>query len=444
MSRRNITRRGVLRGLLAGGAAMALPLPRLAMAMGPNGERFVDGRPVPPKFMVWFFGNGIDPQSWHPAGNGGTGSDWRLSETLAPLAPFKRYLSVLSGFEVKTGGAHVGGCAGAMTGAEPNEVGGASLPSIDQIVAAQIGTGSRFRSLEVGLSKATPAGPQPLLHATSHTADGSPNYPEYDPQRLFARLFGLASVPRSVRTARRSVLDFVLKDFNALEKHVGRADKARLQAHAQGIRDLEKRLANSMQACEVMAPGSDIQADNREEAPAILNDAMSRMMTMAMACDLTHVINYTHTLPAAHVYYRHLGEDFERSFHEDIVHLVDGIPNGYGLVRAGVTYAMECLATTLQHMQDTPSAPGGTLLDEIGILATSDVSYGWSHGMEDFPVLIAGLGAGAFKGDVHVNTGGQRTMSEVLLALANAYGANMSALGRGSSRATATVGQILA
>jgi hypothetical protein len=412
--------------------------------MGPNGDRFVDGRPVPPKFMVWFFGNGIDPQSWHPQGPGGTGSSWRLSETLAPLAPFKRYLSVFSGFEIVGGGAHVGGCAGAMCGSHPNEVGAASLPSIDQIVAGQIGSDTRFRSLEVGLSKATPAGPQPLLHATSHTADGSPNYPEYDPHRLFARLFGLASVPQSVKTARRSVLDFVLKDFNALEKHVGRADKARLQAHAQGVRDLEKRLANTMQACEAAAPGSDIRADDREEAPAVLNDAMGRMMAMALACDLTNVINYTHTLPAAHVYYRHLGEQFERSFHEDIVHLVDGIPNGYGLVRAGVTYAMECFGNTLQHMNDTPSATGGNLLDEIGILATSDVSYGWSHGMEDFPVLLAGLGCGAFKGDVHIGAGAQqRNYSDILLTLANSYGANMNALGQSDRQGTRMVREVL-
>ena len=94
-----------------------------------------------------------------------------------------------------------------------------------------------------------------------------------------------------------------------------------------------------------MAPGSNIQADEREEAPPELHDAMSRMMSMALARDLTRVCSYVFSLPAAHVY-RHLGPEFERSFHEDIVHLVDGIPNGYGLVSQGVQYAIG-LAVTL-------------------------------------------------------------------------------------------------
>jgi hypothetical protein len=88
---------------------------------------------------------------------------------------------------------------------------------------------------------------------------------------------------------------------------------------------------------------------------------------------------------------------------------------------------------------------GGTLLDEVGVLATSEVSAGWSHDMRDFPVLLAGGGGGALKGDVHVGaTASQRTMSEVLLTVANAYGAGMSSLGADESRATTGVSAVLA
>lgn len=445
-TRKTLGRRSFLRGLLAGGAAVTLPLPRLAMALDDNGDRFVDGQAVPGRFGVWFFGNGIDPPKWHPAGSGGVGGAWSLSEQLAPLAAFKEYLTVLTGFEVKTGDAHVGGTAGAMTGAPPDELGSAMLPSIDQVVAKIIGDQTAYRSIEVGLSKATPAGAQPVLHAISHQGPAAPLYPEFDPHRLFGRLFGVSAAAPELRTARRSVLDAVLQDFKEVSGLVGQADRQRLEAHAEGIRALERRLERTPGAsCGlVSAPGAAIQADDREEAPAALNDAMSQMIAMALACDLTHVFSYCFTLPAGHVYYRHLGADFDRSFHEDIVHLVDGIDNGYGLVTQGVRYAMECLAVTLGHLKAQTTATGGNLLDEMCVFSTSEVSAGWTHDMRDHPLLLIGKAGGRLRTDLHHVVSGQRNASEVLMTIANLYGAGVSEYGLQMARATTGVSEVLA
>ncbi|MFN3200389.1 MAG: DUF1552 domain-containing protein [Bradymonadia bacterium] len=432
--RNTLGRRRFLKGMLAGGAMVTLPLPRLGLDLDNHGTAWADGSTLPSRFGMWFFGNGIDPARWHPEGRGGEGNAWQLTEQLAPLSAYKRYLTVLSGYENKMGEAHVGGSAGATTGAPPDELGSARLPSIDQVIADLIGRQTPFRSIEVGLSKATPAGPQPTLHAISHRGKAAPNYPEYDPHRLFGRLFGVASASPALRGARRSVLDTVMSDLKALEGKVGADDKARLQAHAEGIRALELRLSSAPMSCgELTAPGPEIQADTKEEAPWVLNEAMSQMMALALACDLTHVFSYVFTLPAGHVYYRHLGEEFNRSYHEDIVHLVDALPNGYGMVRQGVVYTMECFARTLQAMAETPTATGGSLLDEMCILATSEVSYGWTHEMHDAPVLLAGKASGRLKGDVHLvgSDDGRRNYSEVLMALANMYGANVQSFGAG-------------
>jgi len=407
--------------------------------MNGNGDAFADGAGLPKRFGLWFFGNGIDPATWHPTGNGGVGEAWSLSAPLSPLAPFKEYVSVLSGYELRTPGAHIEGSAGATTAANPSPFGAAQLPSIDQLIASRIAANTPFKSIELGLTRATPAGPQPTLHAISHKGPNEPLYPEYDPHRLFARLFGIAAAPEAERLRRRSVLDVVLKDFNALKGAVGTADRQRLDAHADGVRDLESRLGQlSAQTCSAIAPHKDVKADDREEAPPALHDAMSRMMAMALACDLTHVCSYVFSLPAAHVYYRHLGADFERSFHEDIVHLVDGIPNGYGLVSRGVQYAMESLAVTLSHLQAV-STPSGNLLDEMGMLVTSEVSSGWDHGMQDHPVLVIGKGAG-LRGDSHiVSSSGQRNYSDVLLTLDQAYGGQKTTIGLGDAQSNTTV-----
>ena len=52
-----------------------------------------------------------------------------------------------------------------------------------------------FRSIEVGVTPATPGGPQDSLHSVSHNGPNSRNDAEYDPKAVFARLFGGFEVP---------------------------------------------------------------------------------------------------------------------------------------------------------------------------------------------------------------------------------------------------------
>src|SRR5688572_20420331 len=96
-NRRPISRRTVLRGMLAGGAAISVPLPRLAGMLNGNGTAYAQGAPLPVRFGTWFFGNGIIPDRWIPSATG-RGGAWQLSEQLEPLAQVKPWLSVLTGF----------------------------------------------------------------------------------------------------------------------------------------------------------------------------------------------------------------------------------------------------------------------------------------------------------------------------------------------------------
>ena len=69
MSRHTLPRRTLLRGFL-GGAAIALPLPRLAGMLNSNGTAYANGTPLKPRYLTWFFGNGIDAAQWVPAATG--------------------------------------------------------------------------------------------------------------------------------------------------------------------------------------------------------------------------------------------------------------------------------------------------------------------------------------------------------------------------------------
>src|SRR5579871_366893 len=99
-SRRSLPRRTFLRGVLVGGASVAVPLPRLGCMLNDNGTAWADGQALPVRFGTWFFGNGIIPDRWVPSLTG-TGASWALSEELAPLQAVKTYLNVLTGFSIK-------------------------------------------------------------------------------------------------------------------------------------------------------------------------------------------------------------------------------------------------------------------------------------------------------------------------------------------------------
>ena len=68
MARRILNRRGFLRGLLAGGA-VSVPLPVFEAALNINGDAFAGGEALPTRFGVWFWGNGVRPESFIGAKN---------------------------------------------------------------------------------------------------------------------------------------------------------------------------------------------------------------------------------------------------------------------------------------------------------------------------------------------------------------------------------------
>src|SRR4051812_33803238 len=107
-------RRTLLRGALAGAGA-ALALPTLEAMLNGNGTALANGRALPRRLGVFFWGNGIRHKYWVPRERG---SAWMLSEELEPLAAVKSYVNVVTGMNVKTGNeqGHHAGTVGILSG----------------------------------------------------------------------------------------------------------------------------------------------------------------------------------------------------------------------------------------------------------------------------------------------------------------------------------------
>jgi hypothetical protein len=454
MALKALDRRTVLRGMLLTGTAVAVPLPLLDAMLNTNGTALAQsGAPLSPLYVTWFFGNGTLPGRWKPASTG-AGSAWALSPQLEPLAELKSHLTVVSGLENKvhvSGIEHPTGSAGATTGA-PLNGNAVRAASIDQIVADSIAEGAAYRSLELGVTPATPNGNQHTLHTVSHSGPSARNDPEFDPRKVFERLFmGTLTPPvdedaeAAARLARvrKSVLDSTLEDGASLQSRLGAADRQRVEAHLESIRAIERRLetippTNAL-CSDVMAPTAG--RDTNSEAPPAVNSAMAELTTLALACERTRVVSFMFSLPAAHVYYRHLATDMNDDFHDIICHGDDGDESNQPRVDKGVLYAMRCLNEFLLKLKNTPHG-SSTLLDASLVYVTSDTAWGKTHTKTEWPVLLAGKAGGRLRGDEHHNFPGAN-LSQVLLTVAQAMGSPVTELGVDAGRVTVLLSGVL-
>ncbi|MEZ4315867.1 MAG: DUF1552 domain-containing protein [Myxococcota bacterium] len=291
-----MNRRSLLRGIL-GGATVTVGLPVFEYMLDPSGRAFAGGGALPDRFGLWFWGNGVKPDRWVPPSQG---ANWVPSEELAPMADLVPWVSVISGTEVRTAThPHHSGMTGILTGQHYHQLGTTrdtivstfARQSVDQDAADHLHLNQTpFRSIEAAVCRFRGTDEGSTFEHLSHNGPNNFNPSEYDPHTLWTRLFGVPLDPGTDR-ARLSVLDAVKDQTSHLERRLGTADKARLEQHLDSVRQLELRLTTLPGACTPPAdPGSypDLAGIEQIEAK---NLAMSELITMALACDLTRVFS---------------------------------------------------------------------------------------------------------------------------------------------------------
>ncbi len=440
MKTRPLSRRTVLRGLL-GGAAVSVGLPWLEI-FGPQ-ARSAFAAPAegfPKRFALFFWGNGMLPERWIP---GSTGEAWPITEQLEPLRDVWNDVSVVTGLRVMTGNVipHGSGPGGFLSGA-PLLVNGDqhtfAAPSIDQVIANAIGNDTRFRSIEFG---AEPDG------GLSYNGPNSRNPPESSPFALFERVFGVGfRLPGETTEVdptiglRRSVLDAVMTQTSRLEARLGSSDRARLDQHLTGIRDLERRLARleedppQLDACaraeEPLADYPDL--DGRPQL-AEKNRAMCDIAAMALACDQTRVISNFLTSPVNNLLFEGASAGHHQLTHDE--------PGEQPQVNAITIRLMHEFAYMVEALRAVPEGEG-TLLDSMLVLGTSDVSFARTHSIDEYPVLLGGTAGGYFKRNFHYRSGTGENASTLLLSILRSMGIEREEFGAEGGRVASSLAGI--
>ncbi|HEX3694306.1 MAG TPA: DUF1552 domain-containing protein [Polyangia bacterium] len=443
--RNGISRRKVLRGMIAGGASVVVPLPRLGAMLNGNGTAYADGTKLPVRFGFWFFGNGIIPSRWVPNATG-IGDAWTLSEELEPLLAVKPWLSVVTGMDVKVpdSAAHASFPACALSGAT-NGTKTTLLPTIDQVIGKMIGTGTTFgvNGLHIGIGSSS--GSTALGDVMSFSAQGQPNPPEFSPANLFKKLFPFASTTSGAAPAapdpdllrRQMVLDAVNTEAAALRTKLGAEDQQRLDRHLQGVQELQTQIMRA-QGPKVVGKlvDPDMGYPNRGADGSLSRarcEAFNELLVFALSTDLTRIFSYTFTTPASFQSYADCGLG-TGGYHGDYGHRQS--PKGAAYATAGmntgVRYAMSNLADLLTKMKNTADG-ASTLLDNSAVYTTSCTSESQTHSPIDFPLLVSGKAGGKLKGDQHIRIVGENTTT-VLHTLYQAYGGTDQTFGMGAGQ----------
>jgi len=217
ITRKAIPRRAMLRGL---GASLALPLLD-AMVPSLTALQKTAAKPIT-RFGVMYVPNGMVMNQWTPAAEG---TAFELPSTLAPLAPFRQDLIVLSNLACvpspgRPGGAHAKASTRFLTDISPptSETWLDAGISMDQIAAREMGASTQLASLELAVESGETAGACDVGFACAYTntiswlGPATPLPTENNPRTVFERLFGdSGSTDARTRLARirqdRSVLD---------------------------------------------------------------------------------------------------------------------------------------------------------------------------------------------------------------------------------------------
>ncbi|MCB2108216.1 MAG: DUF1552 domain-containing protein [Rhodobacteraceae bacterium] len=414
---RKTSRRSVLRAMFNGGA-VTLALPFLDAMLDGNGTALADtGKPLPVRFGTWYWGMGHTPgHAIKEKAQTAAGIEF-LEETKA-LKPFADQLNFFSGFNMPLDGrsnyTHFTGWVGSRTGAVPQKEGEIAAPTLDLLIADQIGPNTRFRTIDassVGISRENYS-----ARSTESRAQA-----EISPVGLYNRLFGPEFVDPNADTftpdpnimLEKSVLSAFTEQSRGYIKTLGAADKQRMDQYFTSIRQLENQMALLLQKPEPNEACIRPERPNMEDAersaqgremPNVIetHEIMANLMAMAVACNQTRVFNMVFTDNFANV--RKKGETYT---HHLLTHseLID--PNlGYQPLAFWFNErCSEAFATFLGALAGIKEG-AGTLLDNCLVFASSETAYAKLHTVDGIPIYLAGKAGGRMKTGVHVVGGG--------------------------------------
>ncbi|MDC0284040.1 DUF1552 domain-containing protein [Mariniblastus sp.] len=342
---------------------------------------------APPKRSVFMgIGFGVTKETWYPDINQ-TGTDYQLSEGLAPLARHRSDIAVVQGCSNQFANEAHWGSTFWLTGANRYSVPGQNMAnsiSVDQIIAKQLGKDTRFSSIQLNGSDLQGHGPGLSL---AWDQRGKPVAGQDDPVQTFHKLFSADNMPLEQRQAaiaeNRSVLDAVLSQAKSVQRGLSKTDTGKLDEYFQGIRDIETRLKKDEDWLDVPK----VKAPLGEPSPGLKGKAeieiMQDLIVAALQTDSTRSLTYR--MPGQSLLQ---SLDVKPSAH-NVSHYSPGARMDASKLR-DKTHS-QLLARFIDKLKATKEADGSNLFDHTAVAFGSNISS--IHYLTNCPTILTGGGA---------------------------------------------------
>jgi hypothetical protein len=435
----HLSRRAMLRGI---GTAIALPAldSMVPACAAPQAYR------SPVRLAFTYVPNGIFMKHWTPAQSG---ENFELPQTIAPLASFRRDILILTGLDSSQandmgdgGGDHARASSTFLSGVHPKKTEGADFRAAitaDQIAAREVGSATRFPSLQLGLDNSRLVGECDVGYSCAYMniswrGPQSPLPAESNPRLVFERLFGaddpnmdIAARAR-LQHSRISILDLVRGDAERLNRTLGPGDRRKVDEYLDSIREVEKRIEHAGKDQVPTDPGMEKPAG----VPASFADYTRLMFDLefiALKADLTRVVTFMMGRETSTRTYNEIGvpdPHHQLSHHRNNPEWIDKLAK---IDR----YHVELFVHFLERLRSTPDGDG-TLLDHSMILYGSGISDGNRHSHENLPVLVAGHGGGSLKTGRHLAYPSGTPVTNLYLTLLDRMGVRPEKIGDSTGR----------
>ena len=206
----------------------------------------------------------------------------------------------------------------------------------------------------------------------------------------------------------KSIIDYALEEIKAVEKLVSADDKSKMEAHINGIREYERRIADQAKAGSLECSIPDIEKVDEARIESLLADQKDEtllkrfgdnimdIMVAGLACDRSRVGTIMWGGAAQNTVFKSLGLD---QVHHSYTHPVTAF-NLSAIEKISGWFA-ERFYDLIDRMSKIPEG-NGTLLDNTLILWVSEHSNentGKEHERTNIPCITAGSCGGA------INTG---------------------------------------
>jgi hypothetical protein len=372
---------------------------------------------------------------WTPSSDA---HNFQLPRILAPLAPHRDNVLVLSGLTQNTGralgdaaGDHARASATYLTGVHPRKTDGAGIcagVSVDQVAASHVGAATKLPSLELACEDGRLIGNCDSGYSCAYNntvswrTPSTPLPPEVNPRAVFERLFGTIDENPADRRKRQrnetSILDYVLDDTRRLSGQVGSSDNRKIDEYLTSVREIERRIQFAEKDDQQLSPS--FEKPNGVPADfAVYARLMFDLMLVAFQTGATRVSTFMIGREGSLRAYREIGIS---DAHHPITHHA-GNPELIEKVVRINTYHMEQFAYFLGRLKSTPDGDG-TLLDHSQIVYGSGLSDGNRHAHNNLPVLLAGKSGGQ-----HITYPAETPMNNLHLALLDRMGVHIDSLG---------------